>query len=72
MVPVSAVLNDDGGAFVFEYSDGNLHRKPVALGARVGEMQVVHRGVRDGDRIVSRDVAGLSDGQAVVTAVEAG
>ena len=72
VVPVSAILNADGGAFVFKYADGNLHRKPVALGPRVGEVQVVHSGVGEDDRVVSRDVAGLSDGQAAVAAVEAG
>lgn len=72
IVPVSAILNADGDAFVFQYADGNLHRKPVALGPRVGEVQVVHSGVREGDRIVARDVAGLSDGQAAVATAESG
>ena len=72
VVPVSAVLNADGGAFVFKYANGNLHLTPVALGPRVGEVQVVHSGVREGDRVVSRNVAGLSDGQAAVAAMEAG
>lgn len=71
MVPVSAILNADGGAFVFQYADGTLHRQAVALGPRVGDVQVVHSGVREGDRIVARDVAGLSDGLAVAVAVEA-
>ncbi len=70
VVPVSAVLNVEGDAFVFKYGDGNLHRSSVALGPRVGEVQVVYNGVREGDRIVVRDVAGLSDGQAVVVTAE--
>ena len=65
-------MNADGDAFVFQYADGTLHRQAVALGPRVGDVQVVHSGVREGDRIVARDVAGLSDGQAVAVAVEAG
>ena len=71
-IPVSAILAADGDTFVFRYADGNLQRRLVALGPRVGNVQVVQSGVQDGDHIVARDVAGLSDGQAVTVTVEAG
>ncbi len=69
-VPVSAILAADGDTFVFRYADGNLQRRPVELGPRVGDLHSVQSGVQEGDCIVVRDVSGLSDGQAVGVTLE--
>ncbi len=65
IVPVPAILTTDGQTFVFYHDDGVLYRRAVSLGPRIGDMQVVQKGLFEGDRIVARDVAGLSDGQLV-------
>ena len=64
-VPVPAILTSNGQTFVFYHDDGVLHRRAVSLGPRIGDMQVVQKGLFERDRIVARDVAGLSDGQLV-------
>lgn len=66
VVPVQAVLREDGGAFVFTVNENTLQRVAVTLGRREGDSQVVRSGVGAGDRIAARDVAALSDGQRVV------
>ena len=65
VVPRTAVLQEEGAAYVFQVEDGHLTRVPVQLGARVDQQQVVS-GLTAGAQIVVRDVAALSDGQAVV------
>ena len=65
VIPVSAILTVESEAFVFQYNDGILHRKPIQLGPRVGDLQVVSSGLKDRDHIVARDVAGLVDAQLV-------
>jgi HlyD family secretion protein len=67
VVPATAVLREEGSAFVFRVSGESLHRVPVTLGARVGNRQVISAGLEGGERVVMRDVSALSDGQAVVT-----
>ena len=67
VVPVTAVLKDDGQAYVFQVSNELLQRLPVELGQRVGQQQVIVAGLSAGDAVVVRDVAALSDGQAVVS-----
>lgn len=64
-VPATAVLYDDGQTFVFRVEADVLHMQAVSLGSRVGDLQVVRRGVTAADRIVARDVAALSHGQRV-------
>ena len=66
VVPVSAVLHEDGGTDVFGYADGRAHRRPVKLLARVADLHIVE-GLAPGARIVARDVGALADGQAVAT-----
>ncbi len=64
-VPVTAVLREDGGAYVFVVQEGRLERRPVTLGIREGQHIVVGRGLAGDERIVLRDVAALSDGLQV-------
>ncbi|MGD8311915.1 MAG: efflux RND transporter periplasmic adaptor subunit, partial [Gammaproteobacteria bacterium] len=64
-VPSTAVLFDEGQAYVFRLNSHNLEQVPVRPGNRVGELRVIRAGIRPGDRIVTRDVAALSHGQTV-------
>lgn len=65
-VPVSAVEQDEGRAYVFTLRDGIARRVEVKLGARVQDAQVITGGVQAGEKIVARDVAALADGERVV------
>lgn len=64
-VPVSAVLRDEGRDYVFKIDENSIRRIPVQLLERHGDVLVVGEGLGRGDRIVGRDVAALTDGQAV-------
>jgi RND family efflux transporter MFP subunit len=64
-VPVTAVLHDEGQTFVFRLDGDRLVMAAVVLGERVGELQVVQRGIDASDRIVTHNVSALSDGQQV-------
>ncbi len=66
VVPTTAVLLEEGSAFVFRVQDERLQRVAVQLGERVGQRQVILSGIDAGTQVVVRDVAALSDGQAVV------
>lgn len=72
IIPASAILIDEKKTFVFQYTDGILHRKAVVLGPRVGDLQVVYSGITEGQQIVARDVASLVDAQAVEALSEMG
>jgi HlyD family secretion protein len=65
VVPVEAMLREDGAAFVFLLQADKVSRIPVVLGIREGSLQVVKEGLSEGDVIIARDVASLSDGQQV-------
>ena len=64
-VPVTAVLYDEGQTFVFRLDGDTLVMSAVTLGGRVGNLQVVQRGVDASDRIVTHNVSALSDAQQV-------
>jgi len=66
-VPVSAVSTNAGENFVFTYTDGVLKKVAVNLSSRVGGKYIVMSGLQAGAEIVARDVAGLKDGQRVIT-----
>ena len=67
VVPTTAVLMDDGQAYVFRVSNELLQRMPVELGLRFEQQQVIVAGLAAGDPVVVRDVAALAHGQAVVS-----
>lgn len=71
VIPVSAILTLENESFVYQHVDRILYRKPIQLGPRVGDLQVVRSGLKDGDHIVARDVAGLVDAQIVDATLEA-
>ena len=70
-VPATAILQDEGNAYVFRLDGDVLSRTPVTTGRHVGELVVITSGLDAGERVVVRDVAALSDGLQV-GAVQAG
>ena len=66
-IPVSSVATNAGESHVYTYKDGSIKRIPIIISQRVGSEYIVSSGLRPGELIVARDVAGLSDGQQVVT-----
>ncbi len=64
VVPISAILHDEGRAYVFAIEGNHIIKLPVELIARQKNMQVV-QGIASGTRIVARDVTVLADGQEV-------
>jgi RND family efflux transporter MFP subunit len=71
VVPATAVLLEEGQAFVFKVEDRRLRRVAVRLGERVGEQQVLVAGIAAGVQVVERDVAALADDQVVVVELPA-
>lgn len=64
-VPVTAILREEGRAYVFRLQDDRLQRLPVTTGIRYNDEQVIAGDIGAGERVVSRGVAALSDGQQV-------
>ena len=64
-VPSTAILQDDGNAYVFRLDGEVLRRTPVTTGRHVGELVVITAGLTGGERVVVRDVAALSEGMRV-------
>ena len=65
LVPVTSLLFENDKQYVFVYIEGKLHRRSVDSGDRVGNEQVILKGLTAGEQVVSRDVASLSDEQQV-------
>lgn len=68
VVPVAAVLREEGRAYVFVVRDGTVERVEVTPGLRYREELVLRDGPEAGATVVARDVAALADGQAVEVA----
>ena len=64
VVPLSAVLYENGQTFLFEVEADRLNRMPVSLIERYNDKHIIE-GVKTGTHIVSRDVSSLADGQTV-------
>jgi len=62
-VPLTALLRDEGRAYVFRLVDGVLSRIEVKAGPRVGDLQVIRSGLAVGDQVVVSGVAAYTDGQ---------
>jgi HlyD family secretion protein len=67
VVPSTAILLEEGSAFVFRVEGEYLQRVAVQLGRRVDQQQVIVSGIDAGEQVVVRDVAALADGQVVVS-----
>ena len=65
IVPVEALVHDDGKAYVFIVVGEKIQRRMVELGVRQGMEQVVLSGVTAGEQVVARDVAALTDDMTV-------
>ncbi len=64
VVPLSAILYEEGQTYVFQVQDEALKRIPIKLVERYRDLQII-KGVEAGTQIVSRDVSSLADGQTV-------
>jgi RND family efflux transporter MFP subunit len=64
-VPVSAVLREEGRDYVFVIDNKRLVRREIVSGTRHEDLVVVRRGLESGEQVVARDVAALTNGQAV-------
>jgi multidrug efflux pump subunit AcrA (membrane-fusion protein) len=65
VVPASALLREEGGYYLFLVRNGQLERRAVTPGVRLGEEQAIRSGIEVGDQVVARDVDVLSDGLKV-------
>lgn len=65
-VPMSSVLQDRQGKYVFVLNEGNtVSRRPIVTGARVGNAWAVTDGLKAGETIVVEGLQRIADGQAV-------
>ncbi len=65
VVPVTALLNDDGNHALFVVHQHKLERRTIIPGIRHNGWQQIREGVEPGEIIVARDVHALSDGERV-------
>ena len=65
VVPVTALLNDDGSHSLFVVNQHTLERRNVTPGIRHSGWRQIREGVEPGEVIVARDVAALADGERV-------
>lgn len=65
VVPRSAVLSDQGQAYVFTVANGKARRVAVVAGNAAGEQVAVSGDLRAGDRVVISGNSQLADGMAV-------
>ncbi|MEW8061715.1 MAG: efflux RND transporter periplasmic adaptor subunit, partial [Candidatus Thiodiazotropha sp.] len=60
VVPVSAMMREEGKHYVFLVRGSRLVRRQVVPGIRQGDLQLLLQGVKQGDLLVARDVEVLS------------
>jgi len=65
IVPISAILYENGEPYVFEVVDDHIVRKSVEIVERYNNVQII-KGMEKDIIIVSRDVSSLADGQIVI------
>ncbi len=65
VVPIGAVLYEEGTPFVFVHENERVFKKPITVVERYNDLNIIE-GIEVDTKIVSRDVAGLTDGQVVV------
>lgn len=65
LVPEQAIGEGADGPQVFVVVDGEARATPVTLGPVIDGQQVLHDGLKEGDRVIVEGLAGLSDGAAV-------
>jgi len=67
LIPISAVLNQYGNAYVYTIVNNIINKTPIQLGRRISNEVVVLAGLDVGQMIVARDVNSLADQQQVTT-----
>ncbi len=67
-VPNDAIVRDGAGTYVYVVKDGTAHRQPVRAGVANETSSVIVSGLHPGDVIISQNVVGLADGDAVLPA----
>jgi RND family efflux transporter MFP subunit len=72
VIPLSALLRENGRDYVFVVNGERLERRAVELGIRHGSVQVILAGLDAEESVVARDVAALSDAQRVTLEPENG
>lgn len=65
VVPNDAIVRAGSATYVYVIQNGSVHRAPVRAGPSNETSAAIELGLRPGDVIVVRDVAGLTDGEAV-------
>jgi membrane fusion protein (multidrug efflux system) len=66
VIPRAAVLQDQGGFFVFVVgAENKAERRPVKLGKGSPEMAVIEEGVKPGDQVIAEGVQKVRPGQPV-------
>jgi len=66
VAPFSAVLRDEGQAYVFIVRKERLVKVPVKIGVRSHQWLQISGDLQAGEQLVASDVAALSDGQPVI------
>lgn len=66
VVPMSSVLQDREGKYVFVLTTGNtVSRRPIVTGTRIGNNWTVADGLKAGETIVVEGLQRIADGQSV-------
>ncbi|MET0090201.1 MAG: efflux RND transporter periplasmic adaptor subunit [Candidatus Thiodiazotropha sp.] len=65
VVPITALLQEEGQHYVFVINDSRLERRRVMPGVREDDWQVIRSGLSEGETVVARDVDVLSEGLEV-------
>jgi RND family efflux transporter MFP subunit len=66
IIPVAALITDDGERFVMVAGEDNkAHKRPVTVGLSTRTLAEVKSGVKAGDRVIIRGQDALPDGAAV-------
>ena len=68
LLPLSAVLVEKGGSFVFRVADGKAQKTPVQIGFKDLVNVEIAAGLRDDQPVIVVGTQGLTDGQAVAAA----
>jgi len=66
VVPPSARLQDSGHSYLFVVKGNRLERRRVKASIHSGNLLVINAGLAEGETLVARDVAALTDDQQIV------
>ena len=65
VIPISAILYEDGQSYAFEVINDRVVKKTVKLIERYKDIQIIS-GIESGSTIISKDVSSLTDGQVII------